>query len=77
MPEAATGGVRKKGCSKKFRKFTGKHLRECLFFNKVASQPTTLLKKTLWHKRFPVNFSEISMNAFYTEHLPATASEMP
>ena len=52
MPETATGGVRKKGCSKKFRKFTAKDLCECLFFNKVAGQLATLLKTRLWHRHF-------------------------
>ena len=58
MPEAATRGVLKKGVLRNFGKFTGKHLCECLFFNKVAGQPATLLKKRLRHKRFPVNFAK-------------------
>ena len=42
-----------------FRKFTGKHLRQSRFFNKVAGlRPVTLLKKRLWHKCFPVNFAK-------------------
>ena len=41
----------KKRCS--FTKFTGKHLCQSLFLNKVASlRPATLLKKRLWHRRF-------------------------
>ena len=40
-----------------FTKFTGKHLWQSLFFNKVARlRPVTLLKKRLWHWCFPVNF---------------------
>ena len=37
-------------------KFTGKHLCQSLFFNKVAA--ATLLKKRLWHRCFPVNFEK-------------------
>ena len=35
-------------------------------------QPTTLLKKRLWHKCFPVNFAKF-LSAI-TEHLLVTAS---
>ena len=42
-----------------FAKFTGKHLCQSLFFNKVAVlRPATLLKKRLCHKFFPVNFAK-------------------
>ena len=38
----------KKGVLKNFTKFTGKHLCQSLFFNKVAGlRPATLLKKRL------------------------------
>ena len=33
-----------------FAKFTGKHLCQSLFLNKVAGLPATLLKKRLWHR---------------------------
>ena len=57
----------KKAALKNFPKFTGKHLRQSLFFNKVAGfRPATLFKKRLWlaillkirlwHRCFPVNF---------------------
>ena len=47
----------KKGVLRNFAKFTGKHLCLSLFFSKVASlRPTTLLKKRLWYRCFPVNF---------------------
>ena len=49
------------GCSVKnmFAKFTGKHLCQSLFFNKVAGlKPATLLKKRLCHRCFPVDFEE-------------------
>ena len=47
-----------KGVLKNFAKFRGKHLCQVLFFIKVAS-PTTLLKKRLWHRCFPVNFAKL------------------
>ena len=31
--------------------------------------PATLLKKSLWHRRFPVNFAESLRTLFFTEHL--------
>ena len=47
----------KKGVLKNFTKFTGNHLCQSLFLNKVAGlRPATLLKKKLWHRCFPVNF---------------------
>ena len=49
----------RKGVLRNFAKFTGKHLCQNLFFNKVAGlRPATLLKKRLWHKCFPVNFAK-------------------
>ena len=53
----------KKGARRNFTKFTGKRLRESLFFNKVAGfRPTTVLKKRLleFHKIYwktPVSWS--------------------
>ena len=48
-----------KGVLRNFAKFTGKHLCQSLFFNKVADlRPATLLKKRLWHRCFPVNFAK-------------------
>ena len=38
-------------------KFTGKHLCQSLFFNKVAGL-RPLFKKRLWHRCFPVNFTK-------------------
>ena len=32
-------------------------------------QATTLLKKRLWHRRFPVNSSKCQRTLFFTEHL--------
>ena len=48
-----------------FAKFTGKHLCQCLFFNKVVGlRTTTLLKKRLWHRCFPVNFAKFLRTPF-------------
>ena len=42
---------------KNFAKLTGKHLCQSLFLNKVTGLSSgTLLKKSLWHRCFPVNF---------------------
>ena len=49
--------------------FTGKHLCQSLFFNKVAGlRPATLLKKRLWGKCFPVNFVKSLRTPFLIEH---------
>ena len=49
-----------------FAKFAGKHLCQSFFFNEVAA---TSLKKRLWHKCFPVNFTKFRRTAFLKEHL--------
>ena len=55
----------KKGVFRNFTKFTGKHLCQSLFFNKVAGlRPTTLLKKEPWHKCFSVNFAKFLRTPF-------------
>ena len=60
----------KKGVLRNFAKFTGKQLRQSLFFNKVAGfRPATLLKKKLWHSCFPVNFAKSLRTPFLTEHI--------
>ena len=56
----------KKGALRNLAKFTGKHLCQRLFFNKVGRlRPTTLLKKSLWHRCFSCEFCEISKNTFF------------
>ena len=66
----------KKGILKNFPKFTGKHLRQNLFFNKVAGlRPASLLKKRLFHRCFHVNFAKTFKNIFFTKHLRTTASD--
>ena len=60
----------KKGVFKNFAKFTGKHLCQSLFFNKIAGRrPATSLKKRLWHRCFPENFVKFLRTPFLTEHL--------
>ena len=60
----------KKGVFRNFAKFTGKHLFQSFFFNKVAGlRLATLLKKRLWHRCFSVNFAEFLRTPFLTEHL--------
>ena len=53
----------KKSVLRNFTKFTGKHLCQSLFFNKVAG-PATLLKNSLWHKCFRVNFVKFLRTLF-------------
>ena len=49
----------KKVFLKIFAKFTGKHLCQSLFLNKIAGlRPATLLKKRPWHRCFPVSFAK-------------------
>ena len=53
-----------------FEKFTGKHLCQRLFFNKVAGlRHATLLKKRLWHRCFPMNFEKFLRTSFLTPFL--------
>ena len=60
----------KKGIHKNFAKFTGKHLCQKLFFNKVAGlSPATLLKKRPWRRCFPVNLAKFLRTLFSIEHL--------
>ena len=54
----------KKGVLRNFAKFTGKHLCQCLFFNKVAGlRPATLLKRDTGQV-FSCEFCKISKNTF-------------
>ena len=60
----------KKGILENFAKFTGKHLYQSLFFNKVADpRPATFLKKKLRHRCFPVNFANFLRTPIFIEHL--------
>ena len=53
LAEAATGGVYKKGVLKNFAKFTGKHLCQRLFFNKVTGLSLQIFKKHLFYRAPP------------------------
>ena len=60
----------RKGVLRNFAKFTGKHLCQNLFFNKVASlRSATLLKRRLWRRCFPVSFAKFLRTPFFKEHL--------
>ena len=65
----------RKGVLRNLAKFTGKHLCESLYLNKVVGQslyfnkvaglrPPTLLKKRFWHRYFPVNFAKFLRKLF-------------
>ena len=59
----------KKVVLRNFVKFTGKHMCQSLFFNKVAGlRPATLLKKRLWRRCFPMNYAKFLGAPFFTEH---------
>ena len=51
-----------KGVLRNFAKFTGKHLCQSLYFNKVAGL-------RLWHSCFSVKFAKFLRTLFLTEHL--------
>ena len=59
--EAATGG------------FQEAVVKRC-FVKKVFLELANSLKKRLWHRYFPVNFCEFSMNTSFTEHLQEAVS---
>ena len=60
----------KKGVLRNFVKFTGKHLCQSLFFNKVTGlRPASLLEKRLCHRCFPVNFAKFLRTSFLAEQL--------
>ena len=60
---------------KNFAKFTDKHLCYRLFFNKVAGlRPATLLRKSFWHRSFPVNFEKFLRTLLFENTFQTTAS---
>ena len=60
----------KKGVLKNFTKFTGKHLRQSSFFNKVAGlRSATLLKTETLAQLFSCEFCEIFKKPISIEHL--------
>ena len=60
------------GVLSNFAKFTGKHLWQSLFFNKVAG--FSLWTERLWQWYFHVNFVNFLRTPFFIEHLWVTAS---
>ena len=52
---------KKKGVLRNFAEFTGKHLCQRLFFNKVAGVGLQLY---FWHRCFPVNFAKFQTTSF-------------
>ena len=58
----------KKGVLRNFAKFTGKHLCQSFFFNKVAGL------RHRWHRCFPVNFVKFPTTLFYRTP-PVAASD--
>ena len=59
-----------KGILRNFTKFKGKQLCQSLFLNKIAGlRPATLLKKSPWHRCFPVKVVKFPRTPFLTEHL--------
>ena len=61
----------KKGVLIAFTKFTGKHLCQSYFINKVAglSEACNFIKKETLAQVFSCEFCEISKNTFFIEHL--------
>ena len=57
----------KRGALVNFTKFTGKHLCQSFFFNKVEDLRAATL--------FSCEFGEISKTTLFTEHLCSTASD--
>ena len=62
----------KKGVLRNFTKFTGKHLRQSLFFNKIVS--CNFIKKETLAQVISCEFCEISKSTFFTEQFWTTAS---
>ena len=65
----------KKGVLRNFARFTG-HLCQRHCFNKTGDiRPATLLKKSLWHMCFPVNFAKFLRTSFFDRTPPVAASD--
>ena len=69
--------LREKCVFRNFAKSTEKHLRQSLFFNKVAGlKSTTLFKKATLAQVFSCEFCEISYNTFSYRALPVDDSKL-
>ena len=65
----------RKSVLRNFAKFTGKHLCQSLFFNKVAGTASNFIKKETLAQVIACGFCKIFKNTFSTEHLRMTTSE--
>ena len=65
----------KKGVLKNFAKFTGKHLCQSLFFDKVAGAACSFIKKETLAQMFSCEFCEISKNTFFYRTPSVATSE--
>ena len=54
-----------KGVLRKFAKFTGKHLCQSLFFDKIAGGACNFIKKETLAQMFSCEFCKISKNSFF------------
>ena len=64
----------RKSVLRNFTKFTGKHLCQSLFFNKVTGLACNFIQKETLAQVLFCEFCEISKSAFLTEHVRVTAS---
>ena len=67
----------KKGVLRNFAKFTGKHLCQSLFFNKVADLACNFIKKETLAQVFSCEFYKISKNTFSYRTPPVAAFTLP
>ena len=65
----------KKGVPGNFAKFTGKHLCQSLFFNKVAGLWLAAIKKETLAQVFSCEFCKIFKNAFFYRTHPVGHSQ--
>ena len=65
-----------KGVLRNFAKFTGKHLCQSLFINKVAGGACNFIKKETLTQVFSCEFCEISKNTLFYRTPLVTASVM-
>ena len=66
------GALSKKGVLKNFAKFTGKHQRQSLFFNKVAGQACNFFKKRALAQVISCEFAKV----LKTDFLPKTSGRL-
>ena len=64
----------KKDVLKNFVQFTGKHLYQSLFFNKVAGVASNFIKKETRSQVFSCEFCEIFKKTYFKEHLQTATS---